>query len=58
MKSITNTSLQAFEIYLKYPKKDVRIYLQPKKTIVVPSSSLSEQCLTLYKRRLLRIKSV
>jgi HKD family nuclease len=58
MKSITNKSLQSFEVYLKYPKKSVCIHLEPKMTIVVPSSALTDQCLTLSKRHLLKIRSV
>jgi len=58
MKSITNTSLQTFEIFLNYAGGPRSIFLEPKATMVVPSSAISEQCLVMSKRKILKIKSV
>jgi hypothetical protein len=58
MKSITNTSLQTFEIYLDYPKGVKTIFLKPHETFIVPSGAISRQCRVLSKRRILTIKSV
>lgn len=58
MKSITNDSLQAFEITLYFPDKVERRWLGPKQTIVVPASSLSPQVGLMAKRRILRIRTV
>jgi len=58
MKSITNTSLQTFEIYLDYPVGVKTIFLKPHETIVVPPGSISRQCMIMSKRKILTIKSV
>lgn len=58
MKSITNDSLQAFEITLHFPDKAERRWLGPKQTIVVPASAVSPQIALMAKRRILRIRTV
>ena len=57
MKSITNTAIQSFEIYLNTNKGAEVYWLKPQETIVVPASYLSEQVHTLAQRRILRIQS-
>jgi len=58
MKSITNTSLQTFEIYLNYPTGIKTVFLKPHETFIVPSGSISRQCIVMSKRKILTIKSV
>jgi len=58
MKSITNTSLQAFQLFLDFPEGIKAIFIKPKETLVVPSSAVSRQCTIMSKRKLLKIKSV
>ena len=58
MKSITNTSLQTFEIYLDYPTGVKTIFLKPRETFIVPSGAISRQCRVMSKRKILTIKSV
>lgn len=58
MKSITNTSLQCFEIYLDFPEGTKTVFLKPKHTVVVPAMALSRQCMVMSKRKQLKIKSV
>ena len=57
MKSITNTSIQSFEIYLSTNKGAEVYWLKPQETIVVPASYLSEQVNTLIARRILRVQN-
>ena len=57
MKSITNTSIQSFEIYLITSKGPEVYWLRPQETIVVPAKYLSEQVNTLVQRRILRVQN-
>lgn len=57
MKSITNTSIQSFEIYLDTRKGAEVYWLKPQETIVVPTNYLTEQIRTLIKRRILRVSN-
>jgi len=58
MKSITNDSLQAFEINVAYPTGTQRVWLGPKKTIVVPATAITPQCDLMARRRILRIRNI
>ena len=57
MKSITNTSIQSFEIYFSTNKGPEIYWLKPQETIVVPVTYLTEQIHTLAKRRILRVSN-
>jgi hypothetical protein len=57
MKSITNTSIQSFEVYLQTPKGPEVYWLSPNETLVIPASYLSEQIHTLVKRRIIRVQN-
>tara|TARA_R100000152_G_C6781487_1_gene216078 strand:+ start:1802 stop:1978 length:177 start_codon:yes stop_codon:yes gene_type:complete len=57
MKSITNDSLQGFEIHINTPKGNVTRWLKPKETIVVPSYYITEQVKNMQKMQLLRLKN-
>jgi hypothetical protein len=57
MKSITNTSLQSFEIFLSTDNGATTYWLKPNETISVPSKYLTEQVKTLAKRRHLRVQN-
>lgn len=57
MKSITNTSIQSFEIYFTTDKGPEAYWLRPQETVVVPSSYLTEQVHTLVRRRILRVQT-
>ena len=57
MKSITNTSIQSFEIYFKTDKGPETYWLQPQETIVVPTSYITEQVNILMRRRILRVQN-
>jgi len=57
MKSVTNDSLQSFEIYFTSPKGTIRKWLKPKETVVVPKSYISEQVQNMHNRRVLRIRN-
>lgn len=56
MKSITNDSLQAFQIFLDYPGGSRSVFIQPKETLVVPSSAISKQVSIMASRRILKVK--
>lgn len=58
MKSITNDSLQAFEITLHFATGAERRWLGPKETIVVPAAAIGQQIALMAQRRILRIRSV
>jgi len=58
MKSITNDSLQAFQLFVMYPKGLTSIRLKPKESIVVPDSSITEQCRVLAGRKQIKIKNI
>jgi hypothetical protein len=57
MKSITNDSLQGFEIHFRTPKGNTTKWLKPKETIVVPASYITEQVKNMQRMRLLRVKN-
>jgi len=57
MKSITNTSIQSFEIYFTTDKGPETYWLRPQETVVVPSSYITEQVQLLTKRRILRVQN-
>lgn len=58
MKSITNHSLQGFEIFLKQGSTALKsVHLLPRQSIVVPESAISEQILAMSKRKILKIKN-
>jgi hypothetical protein len=57
MKSITNNSLQAFDIFLMTEKGLETVWMSPKKTIVVPESYITEQVINCAKRRIFKIKN-
>lgn len=57
MKSITNDSFQAFQIFVRYPKGLTSIRLKPKESIVVPSSAITDQCMTMARRKLIKIRN-
>ena len=57
MKSITNDSLQGFEVHFKTPKGVTPHWLKPKETIVVPTSYITTQIKNMQQMRLLRVKS-
>lgn len=58
MKSITNDSLQSFQIYLNYPTGTKAVSIGPKRTLVVPDSAITKQCKNLSNRKILRITNV
>jgi len=58
MKIITNHSLQGFEIFLKQGDAALKsVHLLPRQSIVVPESAISEQILSMSKRKILKIKN-
>lgn len=57
MKSITNHSLQTFQIFLKFPQGSKSVFIKPKETIVVPESAISRQIRIMENRRVIKIKS-
>lgn len=58
MKSITNDSLQAFQLFVMYPKGMTTIRLKPKQSIVVPDTAITEQCRILAGRKQIKIKNI
>jgi len=56
MKSITNSSLQSFEIHFATPKGNTSHWLKPRETIVVPLSYITEQVKNMQRMRLLRVR--
>lgn len=57
MRSITNDSLQSFEVHFRTPKGIKSRWLTPRETIVVPTSYITEQIKNMQKMRLLRVKN-
>ena len=55
MKRIQNDSLQSFTIYLVTESGVKEKWMQPKESIVVPESYLTDQVKNLHKRRLFKI---
>lgn len=58
MKSITNESLQAFQIFLQYPQGVKAVFIKPKETIAVPGSAITQQCEVMAARKILKIRTV
>lgn len=58
MKSITNDSLQAFQIFLNYPKGIRGVFIKPKETLVVPAGAVSKQVSVMAARRILKVREV
>ena len=56
MKTISNQSLQSFEIYLLTEQGSETYWLQPDEYITVPETYISPQINLMVKRRLLRIQ--
>jgi len=57
MKLITNSSLQAFEIYLSTPKGAEPVWITPRQTVAVPAAYISEQIFNMVNRRMLSVKN-
>jgi hypothetical protein len=55
MKVIKNDSLQAFTIYFNTEKGCHEHWLKPGETITVPDAYISDQILTLYRKKLFKI---
>lgn len=55
MKRIKNNSLQSFTIYLMTENGEKELWMQPKESIVVPESYITNQVNNLLKRRLFKI---
>lgn len=58
MKSITNNSLQAFQLFVRYPVGMTTVRLKPKQSIVVPEGAITEQCRILASRKQIKIKNI
>lgn len=58
MKSLTNDSLQSFQIFLNYATGPKAVFIQPKETLVVPDNAVTKQCKNLSSRKILRIKTI
>jgi len=57
MKSITNNSLQSFDVFLMTERGIETVWMTPKKTIVVPESYITDQIKNCAKRRIFKIKN-
>jgi hypothetical protein len=57
MKVITNSSLQAFEVYLTTPRGARPFWLKPKESVVVPGAYVSDQIHTMINRRMLSVRN-
>jgi len=57
MKKITNVSLQAWSLPLSTENGIEDVYLQPKQTIKVPASYLTDYCFRYQDRKLITIKN-
>lgn len=58
MTSVTNTSLQSFEIYLNTEKGAKTHWLKPQETLVIPNHYISSQLENLIKRRICRVQNI
>jgi len=56
MKTITNVSLQGFEIYFNTEKGSQTYWLKPKEYLTVPQNYLTPQVKNLVSRRQLKIQ--
>jgi hypothetical protein len=57
MKQITNVSLQSWSIPMRTSKGVEHVYLQPKQSIQVPASYLTDYCIRFQQRKLITIKN-
>jgi hypothetical protein len=57
MKVIKNDSLQAITVFLKTEKGCKEVHFSPGQSLVVPDHYISEQVLTLFKRRVFKISN-
>jgi hypothetical protein len=55
MRTVTNQSLQSFQVFFSTPSGVQSYRIKPKKSIVVPESYLTDQVKTMAKRKLLKI---
>lgn len=55
MKVVKNDSLQSFTVYFQTEKGCKEKWMQPGESIVVPESYITEQLLTLHRRRIFKI---
>ena len=58
MKSITNDSLQSFQIFLNYTTGTKAVSILPKETLVVPDNTITKQCKNLSNRKILKIRNI
>ena len=58
MKSITNTSLQSWNLPFRTPQGVKTFFLTPKKTIKVPASYLTEDVIRYQQRNLIKIQDI
>ena len=56
MITVSNVSLQGFELYLQTEQGVTTYWLSPKEYLTVPNKYLTPQIQTLVKRRLLRLQ--
>lgn len=56
MKTITNLSLQSFEVYLQTEKGPDTYWLTPNEYLTIPTEYITPQIKTLVERRLLKIQ--
>ena len=57
MKQITNTSLQSWSLPLQTPKGVQSIYLEPKQSVKVPASYITDHVIRYQQRNLIAIKN-
>lgn len=57
MKTIKNYSLQGLHVLLNTPEGPEFVWIQPRQSISVPESQISEQAKTLHQRRLIQISN-
>jgi hypothetical protein len=57
MKTITNVSLQSWSLPLRTPKGVEDYYLNPKQTITVPASYITDHVIRYQQRNLIAIKN-
>lgn len=57
MKKITNVSLQSWSLPLRTEKGIKEQFLQPKQSITVPASYLTDYCIRYQERKLITIKN-
>jgi hypothetical protein len=57
MKKITNVSLQSWSLPLRTEKGIKDYYLEPRQSITVPASYLTDYCIRYQQRKLITIKN-